>query len=198
MAHLVLLGDSVFDNALYTGDEPSVTAHLATRLGDAHEVTLCAVDGSVSQDVVDQLERIPADATHLAVSSGGNDALRNIGLLQSPATSVSEVLAMLDEPVRAFAAAFAVLVDGLAQRNLPTAVCTIYEGDLEPALVVPARVAVALFNDVIYRLATARRIPVIELRDVCTEPDDYANPIEPSGQGGMKIARAVATALGLH
>jgi hypothetical protein len=31
---------------------------------------------------------------------------------------------------------------------------------------------------------------------VCTEPADYANPIEPSGSGGLKIARAVARMIG--
>jgi hypothetical protein len=28
----------------------------------------------------------------------------------------------------------------------------------------------------------------LELRSICTEPADYANAIEPSGQGGLKIA----------
>jgi hypothetical protein len=37
---------------------------------------------------------------------------------------------------------------------------------------------------------------VVDLRLVCGEPADYANPIEPSGRGGLKIARAVARAAG--
>jgi len=36
---------------------------------------------------------------------------------------------------------------------------------------------------------------VVELRLVCSEPADYANPIEPSVRGGAKIARAVARAV---
>jgi len=39
-------------------------------------------------------------------------------------------------------------------------------------------------------------LDVLELRLICTEPEDYANPIEPSGQGGLKIARAIARAIG--
>jgi hypothetical protein len=35
------------------------------------------------------------------------------------------------------------------------------------------------------------------LRLVCTEPSDYANPIEPSGSGGRKIALAIAASLGI-
>ena len=33
---------------------------------------------------------------------------------------------------------------------------------------------------------------LVDLRLVCTEAADYANPIEPSTAGGAKIARAVA------
>ena len=42
------------------------------------------------------------------------------------------------------------------------------------------------------RAAFARSVPVIDLRLICTEPADYANPIEPSVQGGQKIASAIA------
>jgi hypothetical protein len=57
--------------------------------------------------------------------------------------------------------------------------------------------ALMMFNDVILRTAFERGVPVIDLRLVCTEPSDYANPIEPSGQGGRKIADAIVCALGL-
>jgi hypothetical protein len=42
-----------------------------------------------------------------------------------------------------------------------------------------------------------RGLDIIELRAVCTEPADYANPIEPSGRGGARIAAAVLGAIGL-
>ncbi len=54
-----------------------------------------------------------------------------------------------------------------------------------------------MFNDVIARTAHAHGLDLIELRLVCTKPSDYANPIEPSGAGGAKIARAIASALGV-
>jgi hypothetical protein len=41
-----------------------------------------------------------------------------------------------------------------------------------------------------------RRLTIIDLRLVCDEPADYANPIEPSSTGGAKIARAIASAVG--
>jgi hypothetical protein len=52
-----------------------------------------------------------------------------------------------------------------------------------------------MFNDVILLTAFELSLPVIELRLVCNEPADYANPIEPSGRGGRKIALAITHAL---
>ena len=54
------------------------------------------------------------------------------------------------------------------------------------------RGAIAAFNDRIQRSALRLGVPVLELRDLCNEPADYSNPIEPSTQGGAKIARAIA------
>jgi hypothetical protein len=54
------------------------------------------------------------------------------------------------------------------------------------------RSGIALFNDCITRAAFCRHVPLIDLRLICTEAADYANPIEPSVRGGAKIARAIA------
>jgi hypothetical protein len=54
-----------------------------------------------------------------------------------------------------------------------------------------------LFDDAIIRAALEREMSVIELRLVCSEARDYANPIEPSVIGGGKIASAIVGALGL-
>ncbi|MEN3297815.1 MAG: hypothetical protein V7642_7068, partial [Burkholderiales bacterium] len=45
------------------------------------------------------------------------------------------------------------------------------------------------------RVAVENRLKVIELRLVCSLPEDYANSIEPSSIGAAKIARAIATAV---
>jgi len=52
--------------------------------------------------------------------------------------------------------------------------------------------ALTVFNDWIIRAAVMHGIPLLDLRFVCTEEGDYANPIEPSAQGGEKIAKAIA------
>jgi hypothetical protein len=61
-----------------------------------------------------------------------------------------------------------------------------------------AAAAMAVFDDRILRVALEKRLPVIELRAVCSRPEDYANPIEPSSVGGEKIARAIARLVAEH
>jgi hypothetical protein len=53
-----------------------------------------------------------------------------------------------------------------------------------------------MFNDVILRVAFELELNVIDLRLICNQKSDYANPIEPSGQGGSKIAKAIACSIG--
>ena len=86
--------------------------------------------------------------------------------------------------------------DRVLERHPRVAVCTIYNGNLDESEAGPARVALMLFNDAILRVAFELGLDVIDLRLVCTERDDYANAIEPSGKGGRKVARAIARALG--
>jgi hypothetical protein len=59
MNHLVLLGDSIFDNAAYVNGGPDVIKHLRSILPRDWQATLLAVDGSVTTDVIDQIAHIP-------------------------------------------------------------------------------------------------------------------------------------------
>jgi hypothetical protein len=51
-----------------------------------------------------------------------------------------------------------------------------------------AATALTLLNDKITRQAFARGLTLIDLRLICDEDADFANPIEPSARGGAKIA----------
>jgi hypothetical protein len=150
----------------------------------------------VIDHVAAQLARVPPDATHLVVSAGGNDALRHADLLDRPARSSPEVLGWLADARDGFEARYRRMLAAVVARRLPVTLCTIYNGNLGPPADRLAAVALAVFNDAIVRLAAEARLPVIELRHLCTEPADYANPIEPSVRGGAKIARAIAHAVG--
>ena len=70
--HLVLLGDSIFDNRSYVGKgQPSVIDQLKSAIkNQGWNATLVAVDGNVLSHIADQINRVPRDATHLIVSIG--------------------------------------------------------------------------------------------------------------------------------
>jgi hypothetical protein len=199
MPHVVLLGDSIFDNAAYVAGGPDVVTHLERGLPDGWQATLAAIDGATTQDMAIQHGRIPADATHLVLSIGGNDALMNVDILERRASSAGEALWMLADVRDAFAKRYDAVLRELLGRGLPLTVCTIYEGNFPDARMQRlAATALTVFNDAILRHAIRAGLSVIELRLVCTDPEDDANPIEPSVQGGAKIARAVTRAVGAH
>ena len=127
------------------------------------------------------------------VSVGGNDALRRQDVLEVRARSVAEALLALAEVRDGFALGYRAMLEAVLARGLPTAICTIYDPRFpDPARQRVAVAALALFNDIITREAFARGLPLVDLRLVCSEDADYANPIEPSARGGAKIAAAVA------
>ena len=95
MPHVVLVGDSIFDNAAYTEGGPDVVSQVRRLLPPGWEATLLAVDGAVTDDVAGQLGRLPEQATHLVLSVGGNNALKRGGILQAPASSVAQAVEAL-------------------------------------------------------------------------------------------------------
>jgi hypothetical protein len=193
MGHVVLLGDSIFDNARYVPGGPAVIDHMHRALPTGWRATLLAIDGSVTDDVTPQLTRVPGDATHLVISSGGNDALGYCGLvLNGSASSFAEVLTELGGIRAEFQGAYRRMLQAARALGKATAVCTVY--DAIPGLTTAELTGLAVFNEVILREAARSGVPVVDLRVVCSERSDYAesSPIEPSAAGGGKVARAVA------
>lgn len=192
VGHIVLLGDSVFDNRAYVPREPAVVDQLKAALPCGWQATLLAVDGSVTAEVRDQLVRLPDSATHLFVSAGGNDALNESDVLTKNVRTVSEGAGLLAAVRARFQSDYEQMLRAVLNVRKPAAVCTIY--DSIPGLGDPERAAVSMFNDVILRSAFAVGVSVIDLRLVCDKPDDYSavSPIEPSARGGAKIAAIIA------
>jgi hypothetical protein len=192
MAHIVLLGDSIFDNGRYTVGDPDVISQVRQLLPSGWKASLLAVDGSTTKDVPTQLQRIPSDASHLVLSAGGNDALMNSNVLHMPADSTSHAINILTDTSEEFEEGYRSAVQDCRRLGLPLAVCTIYNGCFpDPGFQRAVSTALMFFNDVILRVGIEFHLPIIDLRFVCSSPSDYANPIEPSAAGGAKIARAI-------
>jgi len=123
--------------------------------------------------------------------------LLNSDMLSTRVTSTTQALALFGRRMGEFEAGYRAAVEAVLALQRPTAICTIYNGDLDPPGVHVARMALTMFNDVILRFGFERGLTIIELRLVCNEKTDYANPIEPSGKGGLKIAKAIAGWIGV-
>ena len=192
VGHVILLGDSIFDNAAYVAGAPDVVRQVRQRLPQGSKATLAAVDGSKIEDVRRQLRRVPSDATHLVLSVGGNDALGSSDFLDAPARSTAEALSGLADIGERFERGYLDMLTDVLAHELPTAICTVYYPRFpDAALQKVAVAALTVFNDCIVRAAFTHGLPLLDLRLICTEEEDYANPIEPSARGGEKIAQAI-------
>jgi hypothetical protein len=197
MPHLVLLGDSIFDNAHYTSGGPDVVSQVRGLLPPGWAASLLAVDGSMTANIPDQVRHLPRDCTHLVLSVGGNNALAEasrlgISLFGMTDEPTSKALDSLADVYSVFESEYRSAVDACLRPRLPLGVCTIYNGCFpDQSYQRIASVALAIFNDVIIRVGVDQSLPVIDLRLICSAPPDYANSIEPSSIGGEKIAKAI-------
>jgi hypothetical protein len=156
------------------------------------------VDGSVVSDVPRQLARLAADASHLVVSAGGNDALGNSDVVANQAISASEGFEVISQIQDRFRQDYREMLEAVLALQKPTVLCTVY--DSVPDFPAKALTGLAVFNDVILREAFRHGLPVLDLRLVCDEIRDYSglSPIEPSEIGGAKIARGIRRIVTTH
>ena len=212
MTHVILCGDSIFDNKPYVQPgEPDVTTQVNAILPEDSKATRLAVDGDVTEDIYRQLQSLPNDATHLFISVGGNDALGGINVFTEPVANVGEALIYVNTMRNQFETRYKEMLQHALSQQLPLTVCSIYyprfhsqnlervfpdgNGVNGETFQQMAMAALANFNDAIFRQAFQLKVPLIDLRVLCDEDVDFANPIEPSAVGGQKIARAIVDML---
>lgn len=129
--HIVLVGDSVFDNKLYVPPGGDVIALLRQALPPGWQASLVAVDGSRAADVERQVADVPATATHVVLSMGGNDGLHNIDMIDFPAASSGAVLDEFRVRIDAFERAYRLALARVLALGCQTTVCTIYNANLD-------------------------------------------------------------------
>lgn len=190
---LALFGDSILDNAPYTASHPDTTSHLQHMLGDAWTVRRYARDGAVMRDIPRQLSESKERPAVAVLSVGGNDLTAHLGILEQRVSNSGAVFDQLDKIVEAFEREYVRVAEQVRDKAQRTILCTIYEVQLEPAVLARrARIPLAAINDRILRAAARLGVEVLELRFVCTEARDFVQQIEPSARGAEKIAHAIA------
>ena len=197
-----LHGDSIFDNEtyVYNGEgELCVREHLEDLLLPTTKVTLFAVDGYVTTEAYVDMNKLNTygEDTLAVLSCGGNDALRSSGIMLAKSESVFDSLSQMKEIINSFEKNYDRLlwemVNTYELKNVR--VCTVYNNIPKDAefILDETMLALRLFNDVITETADKYNVRLIDLRNICTESSDYStiSSIEPSHQGGEKIAKAI-------
>ena len=196
--HVVLAGDSIFDNDAYVPGEPGVLRQLQAALPAGWSASKVAIDGDVIAGVRRQVKNLPRDVTDLIVSVGGNDALGLSSLLAS-VRNADDLTRAMKTPLAEFRADYVDMLEFLRPFSVRLQVCTIYTAIpfQEPLWRAFAPLGIGHFNNVILAEAAARGIPVLRLDLACTEDSDYSalSPIEPSAKGGQKIVDLIVEAL---
>ena len=213
--HIVLAGDSIFDNGSYVPGEPDVAQQLRDQLGEDSNVTLLAIDGDVTKGVYNQLTQLPEDTSHLFISVGGNDALGQLHIFTDPVSSVGEGFLKFSRVQTTFQQEYKAMLKNALSLNIPTTICTIYKpcfyhpdmsrvgtyvgnGVSSTDLQNVSVTALTAFNDVILQEAVTTGIPLMDLRVMYDNVADYANPIEPSTIGGQKMVSVMESIINEH
>ena len=194
--YVSLLGDSIIDNKVYVGEgELSVTEHL--QHNSSSNFTMIAVDGDTTEEVLEnQLDILKEPVSHIVLSIGGNDLLQNLHLLQDETSGMKFALEKSSELIGEIQENYTKILEHLSQYDAKVLLCTVYEGDLKSDLMLAqfdkaGQVMLKMHNDTVYYLASKFDVDVLELRNIFTNKEDYANPIEPSHIGGEKLAKAI-------
>ncbi len=197
MAYVSLLGDSIIDNKVYVNQgELSVKEHLEDQSG--YVFKQLAVDGHTTKDVINyQLDSLTNLSTHNVLCIGGNDLLGHMSFLQSSLELT--VVELLEQAVGLLAPIknrYRTIVKNLSQQNPNVLLCTVYEGNLmgDPYysnIAFASKAMVSMFNDIVFNTGSLFKTDVLDLRNIFTTPEDYANPIEPSHIGGKKLSRQI-------
>ena len=179
--NIVLIGDSVLNNANYVPSEKSVVDILKTK---TQKVFNFAKDGATISDCYGQLDKIPTDLnttdTYVFISAGGNDILNKRGQLDS-----SEIRKLFNSYMD-FIKALRVKL-GSAKINI----CNLY---------LPAnpryntyKSSIEEWNQLITENSSkiGEMYNIINVDTLITTPDDFVYDIEPSEIASQKIANVI-------
>lgn len=195
---VALLGDSTIHNDSYVPDGHTVMDYVWAALDKRAHVVRYARDGAVLASMPAQVQRVNwEDTTHMVVSISGNDLLGiRHKVYSAKVDTVETALLYMRHIVDGFDDMYGQMAMQLSQlcdaNGVELALCTVYRGaawgEHDQKL---NEIAVSLFNDRIRALCWDLDIALIDSNTLFSDSGDFANPIEPSAQGGFKFAHAV-------
>ncbi|MBB18392.1 MAG: hypothetical protein CMP20_02845 [Rickettsiales bacterium] len=179
LSRFVFFGDSVLDNLTYTGVFGCVAQVLAV-ISCGVPVDVCAIDGNVIENVLEQLDRDPGPSggDFAVVSMGGNNALVFLGAFWQARFWMKPIV--LWRFLSTFQALYERSLLAVCEKYPQTVVVNVYNLYHKPFMGF-TRPLVWLLNWSIYRVCKHHKVPIIDAFHLFNEERDYTPSCEPGG-----------------
>lgn len=181
VTHIVLLGDSIFQNNNYVPKSKSVEYLLKEKLSIPSLVL--AQDNAIIYDIPKQYNSMPlnlnAKTTNLYISIGGNDLLN---LYEHNNTNNSKLFNMVWE---IYKKTILMLIDSTQCNIILTDIYFITDPNYSKYIPM-----IKKWNSNLYQFAGQHKLNVFKISKILTQPKDFTNSIEPSVIGGNKMVNS--------
>jgi lysophospholipase L1-like esterase len=183
--NIVLLGDSILNNSVYTLPKSSVPSLISQQLEKSPEKTLynLAKDGATINDCVNQLDAFPFELnnteTSVFISAGGNDILNG---RRTETEKIDELFAKYMD-----------FIESVKKRLNKTNIVLLklyYPVKPSYKIYYPA---VTQWNQLLVDNSSTVGYSLLETDKLVVLEEDIVYDIEPSAKGGKKIADAIVS-----
>jgi lysophospholipase L1-like esterase len=184
---IILLGDSILKNNYYVGDDKSVEELLKFKSNDVKIINL-AVNDSKIYDLYSQVNKIPIEfnnsKTSIFISVGGNDILDKYVERKNQNLKDGSFL-------NTFLGSYKKLIKLLKKKMNKCRIILLDVYYPTSALYLPYKDLIKEWNTQIYNYAKENKIDILKISEIVTKSNDFIFDIEPSENGGEKIAEAI-------
>ncbi len=181
ITHIVLLGDSIFQNKNYVPKSKSVEYLLKEKLSIPSLVL--AQDNAIIYDIPKQYNNMPIDlnnkTTNLYISIGGNDLLN---LYEHNNTTNTTLFNMVWE---LYQKTILMIIENTQCNVILTDIYFITDPNYSRYIPM-----IKKWNSNLYQFAKQHKVKVFKISKILTQPKDFTNSIEPSVIGGNKMVNS--------
>jgi hypothetical protein len=181
ITHIVLLGDSIFQNKKYVPKSKSVEYLLKEKLSIPSLVL--AQDNAIIYDIPNQYNSMPIDlnakSTNLYISIGGNDLLNLYEHNNTKNTNLFNIVWEL------YKKTILMLIDSTQCNIILTDIYFITDPNYKRYIPI-----IKKWNSNLYQFANQHKLKVFKISKILTQPKDFTNSIEPSVIGGNKMVNS--------
>lgn len=181
--NIVLIGDSILNNSVYVFENESVPELIKKQLDKKRELYNFAKDGATIQNCYSQLKNISENVylqkTSVFVSAGGNDILNSRDNISSEFVDnlFEKYIRLLEEISKQFPDANIIVLN-------------LYY-PLKPSYTI-FHPAIKQWNQLLEDNHLAKGYSILRIDEIIVSEDDIVYDVEPSLQGGQKIADAIS------